>query len=326
MDVSCEAYDHFRKCLSQLQELVDGRCSFKVEPLPSNFSQFLLYERIEQLSRLERIEDALQPTRGYSDLAAGSSHFPICCCCSATFTTVLRKVFGIASIGPDITGGLMDLSQGKQTVANYAIEFRIRAARATGLRPPFAVLTCGRSLCHVYLLLAEGSHTLATFIDSGSDVSLIDEDLAQQLGINRIPLPATVPVKALDGHLLGKVTHQTTPIRMPIFGNHHEIIQFHVLRSPGASCTNTCVDFLLKLAVRQNPETVCRTHKKIQMYQSVRTHGSKHVSFVHPNQRGIEHTCTSSLSTPPFTYANLFKLALDLRFTSLSDQITRRTK
>ncbi|TMS00923.1 Methyltransferase-like protein 22 [Larimichthys crocea] len=49
MDVSCEAYDHFRKCLSQLQELVDGRCSFKVEPLPSNFSQFLLYERIEQL-------------------------------------------------------------------------------------------------------------------------------------------------------------------------------------------------------------------------------------------------------------------------------------
>ncbi|XP_022609441.1 methyltransferase-like protein 22 [Seriola dumerili] len=49
MDVSCEAYNHFSLCLSQLQDLVDGRCSFRVEQLPSNFAQFLLYERIEQL-------------------------------------------------------------------------------------------------------------------------------------------------------------------------------------------------------------------------------------------------------------------------------------
>ncbi|KAM9346514.1 methyltransferase-like protein 22 isoform 2-T2 [Symphorus nematophorus] len=49
MDVSCEAYDHFRHCLFQLQDLVDGRCSFRVEQLPSTFAQFLLYERIEQL-------------------------------------------------------------------------------------------------------------------------------------------------------------------------------------------------------------------------------------------------------------------------------------
>ncbi|XP_038595021.1 methyltransferase-like protein 22 isoform X3 [Micropterus salmoides] len=49
MDVSCEAYDHFSHCLSQLQDLVDGRCSFRVEQLPCNFTQCLLYERIEQL-------------------------------------------------------------------------------------------------------------------------------------------------------------------------------------------------------------------------------------------------------------------------------------
>lgn len=30
--------------------------------------------------------------------------------------------------------------------------------------------------------------------------------------------------------------------------------------------------------------------QKIQMYQSMRTHGSKHISLVHPKQRGIEHT------------------------------------
>ncbi|XP_039980238.1 methyltransferase-like protein 22 isoform X2 [Xiphias gladius] len=52
MDVSCEAYNHFSHCMSQLQGLVDGRCSFRVEQLPSNFTQFLVYERIEQLSCL----------------------------------------------------------------------------------------------------------------------------------------------------------------------------------------------------------------------------------------------------------------------------------
>lgn len=51
MDVSCEAYNHFSHCMSQLQGLVDGRCSFRVEQLPSNFTQFLVYERIEQLVR-----------------------------------------------------------------------------------------------------------------------------------------------------------------------------------------------------------------------------------------------------------------------------------
>uniref|UniRef100_A0A3Q0RJJ1 Methyltransferase 22, Kin17 lysine n=1 Tax=Amphilophus citrinellus TaxID=61819 RepID=A0A3Q0RJJ1_AMPCI len=49
MDVSCEAYDHFIHCMCQLQEMVDGRCRFRVEQLPSNFGQFLLYERVEQL-------------------------------------------------------------------------------------------------------------------------------------------------------------------------------------------------------------------------------------------------------------------------------------
>lgn len=51
MDISCEAYHHFRHCLSQLKDLVDGQCRFKVEQLPSSFAQFLLYERVEQLVR-----------------------------------------------------------------------------------------------------------------------------------------------------------------------------------------------------------------------------------------------------------------------------------
>ncbi|XP_005754253.1 methyltransferase-like protein 22 [Pundamilia nyererei] len=49
MDVSCEAYDHFIHCMNQLQDLENGQCSFRVDQLPSNFDQFILYERVEQL-------------------------------------------------------------------------------------------------------------------------------------------------------------------------------------------------------------------------------------------------------------------------------------
>lgn len=49
LDVSCEAYDHFRHCLSQLSQLEDGRISFSVEEIPPTFPQFLQYERVEQL-------------------------------------------------------------------------------------------------------------------------------------------------------------------------------------------------------------------------------------------------------------------------------------
>ncbi|XP_053706744.1 methyltransferase-like protein 22 [Synchiropus splendidus] len=49
MDVSCEAYDHFRRCLDQLQALTDGQCRYSVQQIPSDFPQFLQYERIEQL-------------------------------------------------------------------------------------------------------------------------------------------------------------------------------------------------------------------------------------------------------------------------------------
>lgn len=89
-----------------------------------------------------------------------------------------------------------------------------------------------RPLCHARLLLSDGSHTLATFIDSGCDVSLLDKELARQLGISCVPLPEPVPATALDSHLLGTVTHQTVPVRMLLSGNQHETIQFHILQSP----------------------------------------------------------------------------------------------
>uniref|UniRef100_A0A3Q2CFB7 Methyltransferase 22, Kin17 lysine n=1 Tax=Cyprinodon variegatus TaxID=28743 RepID=A0A3Q2CFB7_CYPVA len=72
MDVCCEAYNHFMHCLSQLQDLQDGRWRFMVELVPLNFPQFLLYERIEQLVR----EVLLKPTAtadGPASITASSS-------------------------------------------------------------------------------------------------------------------------------------------------------------------------------------------------------------------------------------------------------------
>ena len=89
-----------------------------------------------------------------------------------------------------------------------------------------------RPLSHARLLLPDSSQALVVFIDSGSDASIMDEELMLQLGIDRVPLSRPVPASALDGHLLGTVTHQTVPVHMLLSGKHHETIQFHVLRSP----------------------------------------------------------------------------------------------
>ncbi|XP_061555601.1 methyltransferase-like protein 22 isoform X1 [Phycodurus eques] len=63
MDVSCDAYNHFKHCLSQLEDLVDGKCSYTVEQVPCTFPQFLQYERIDQLSSLQ---SAFHPKSGAS--------------------------------------------------------------------------------------------------------------------------------------------------------------------------------------------------------------------------------------------------------------------
>ncbi|NXW90894.1 MET22 protein, partial [Alopecoenas beccarii] len=49
MDVTCEAYNHFRNTLNDLENLQDGKMKYTVEPIKLDFCQFLIYERIEQL-------------------------------------------------------------------------------------------------------------------------------------------------------------------------------------------------------------------------------------------------------------------------------------
>ncbi|KFZ60856.1 Methyltransferase-like 22 [Podiceps cristatus] len=49
MDVTCEAYSHFRNTLNDLENLQDRKMKYTVEPIKLDFCQFFSYERIEQL-------------------------------------------------------------------------------------------------------------------------------------------------------------------------------------------------------------------------------------------------------------------------------------
>ncbi|NXI57790.1 MET22 protein, partial [Chloroceryle aenea] len=49
MDVTCEAYSHFRNTLNDLENLQDRKIKYTAEPIKPDFCQFLIYERIEQL-------------------------------------------------------------------------------------------------------------------------------------------------------------------------------------------------------------------------------------------------------------------------------------
>nr|XP_033818529.1 methyltransferase-like protein 22 isoform X4 [Geotrypetes seraphini] len=49
MDISCDAYNHFRKCLHDLENITDGKMTFSAEPIKPAFPQFFVYERVEQL-------------------------------------------------------------------------------------------------------------------------------------------------------------------------------------------------------------------------------------------------------------------------------------
>ncbi|XP_053936145.1 methyltransferase-like protein 22 [Cuculus canorus] len=59
MDVTCEAYSHFRNTLNDLENLQDRKMKYTVEPIKPDFCQFLIYERIEQLELWKIIAEQL---------------------------------------------------------------------------------------------------------------------------------------------------------------------------------------------------------------------------------------------------------------------------
>ena len=75
-------------------------------------------------------------------------------------------------------------------------------------------------------------HTVAVLIDSGADASLLDITLAFQMGLGREVLEKPINATALDGRLLCRVTHRSTPVQMSMSGNHNETLSFHLIHAP----------------------------------------------------------------------------------------------
>ncbi|KFP24756.1 Methyltransferase-like 22 [Colius striatus] len=59
MDITCEAYSHFRNTLNDLENLQGRKMKYTVEPIKLDFCQFLVYERIEQLELWKVIAERL---------------------------------------------------------------------------------------------------------------------------------------------------------------------------------------------------------------------------------------------------------------------------
>ncbi len=82
------------------------------------------------------------------------------------------------------------------------------------------------------LLWEKDSLPLQVLIDSGADDNFIQDELVSQLNLPLETLASPKPITALDGRLIAKVTHHTSPLTLIISGNHREDIKLYVIPSP----------------------------------------------------------------------------------------------
>ncbi|TKS65253.1 Receptor-type tyrosine-protein phosphatase gamma [Collichthys lucidus] len=97
---------------------------------------------------------------------------------------------------------------------------------------------------------------------------------------------------------------------------------------PGTSCTNTCVDFLLKLGVRQNPETVVRTKKFRCIKVSICMDQSTFLLYIPINVELSAHNATNKGKKINFTESELKILVneVEILFGSLSTGLNMTKK
>ncbi|CAK6957606.1 hypothetical protein L3Q82_001767 [Scomber scombrus] len=62
---------------------------------------------------------------------------------------------------------------------------------------------------------------LSALVNSGAEDNFIDEVVVRQAGFPTEPLETSIIVRALDGKLLARIAHQTTPLQLILSGNHH---------------------------------------------------------------------------------------------------------
>lgn len=79
---------------------------------------------------------------------------------------------------------------------------------------------------------SQDSLPVHAFVDSGADGDFIDKDFVSQANISTFPLDERMEVSAIDGNLLVKVTHMTSPLSLTLSGNHRETLRLFVISLP----------------------------------------------------------------------------------------------
>uniref|UniRef100_A0A672YRD9 Gypsy retrotransposon integrase-like protein 1 n=1 Tax=Sphaeramia orbicularis TaxID=375764 RepID=A0A672YRD9_9TELE len=94
---------------------------------------------------------------------------------------------------------------------------------------------CMSSLSRQLPLVCLRSESLSlqhpVLIDSGSDANLMDEQLALKLGLSLSSLERPLEARALDDHIICRITHQTQPVTVRFADGHTEALPFHIYRS-----------------------------------------------------------------------------------------------
>ena len=139
-----------------------------------------------------------------------------------------------------------------------------------------------------------------------------------------LPLLGTLNIVDAPGrfvyeHLL--MTAHFTPFTRPLRPSSPKIAEHphpRTVQSPSPSLSPRIRGLMYKDLHRFPTQTWCTLkpkcppmHKNIRMYESVCTHESKHVSFVHPNQHQIERTCRSIRLLPVHAPTSICKSYLN---------------
>lgn len=73
------------------------------------------------------------------------------------------------------------------------------------------------------LHLSQQTILIQVLVDSGAADNFIDSNLVKLQDLPLVELPAPKKILAIDGSLLGVVTHKTEPIKLTVSGTHHDL-------------------------------------------------------------------------------------------------------
>uniref|UniRef100_A0A673AT68 Gypsy retrotransposon integrase-like protein 1 n=1 Tax=Sphaeramia orbicularis TaxID=375764 RepID=A0A673AT68_9TELE len=151
-----------------------------------------------------------------------------------------------------VAGLCLYCGQEGHRVSNCPVKPRMTAGEDSLLSRTFCVSSASRVQPLVCVCSNSVSLQLPVLIDSGSDTNLMDEELAKQLHLSLLPVLKPLEARALDNHIICRVTQRTQPVTVRFKDGHSEEISFHIYHSdshplilghPWLSFHNPCINW-----------------------------------------------------------------------------------